>query len=132
MGQAIGAAAAGPVVGDEDGVGPNGAHHHGLQRDGGAAGGHRDPIAGADAVLFGELRMQFQLGLGVLIYQRADTARLGAGEILAHHAASGEVDGKLHIHRIAALAPRQAHETGFAIGMEKPAVFKQPWRAGMF
>ena len=92
MGQAVGAAAAGPVVGNEDGVGPDGAHHHRLQRDGGAAGGHRDPIAGADAVLFRELRMKLQLGLGVLIHQRPDAARLGAGEILAHHAAGGEVN----------------------------------------
>ncbi len=97
MGQAIGAAAARPVVGDEDGVGPDGAHDHGFQRDGGAAGGHRDPIAGADAVLFGELRMKSQFGLRVLIYQLPDTARLGAGEILAHHAAGGEIDGKLRV-----------------------------------
>ena len=56
--QPVRAPAAGPVVGNEDRVGPDGAHHHRLQRDRAPAGGHRDPIAAADFVLFRQTRME--------------------------------------------------------------------------
>ena len=65
----------------------------------------RDPVAVGDAVLLGQPRMDLEPRLGILIDQRADPARLRAGEVLADHAAGGQVDGNVVVHRIAALAP---------------------------
>ena len=59
--------------------------------------------------------MDLHARLGVLIHQRADAARLRAGEILAHHAAGGEVDGELVVHRIAAVAPFGDDEVRLAV-----------------
>src|SRR5215468_3260016 len=85
-GQLVGALRSRPVVGDEDGVRPDGRHHLGLE-------GHRapsrfggGPLSVGDAELLGEPRMQLDARLGVLLDQRADPPGLGAGEELAHHA----------------------------------------------
>ena len=58
-----------------------------LQRDRAAAGFGGGPVAVGDAELLGEPRMHLDARLGVLIDQRADAARLRAGEELADHAA---------------------------------------------
>ena len=69
------------------------------------------------------------LRLGILIDQRADAPRLRAREILAHHAAGGQVDRELGVHRIAALAPLEAQEMRLAVGVEETAAFEQARRA---
>src|SRR5438045_2624689 len=75
--------------------------------------------------------MDFKPGLRLLIDERADTPRLRAGKILADHAARREIDRKLAVHRVAALAPLQLHELRPAIRMEKPPALEQAGSAGM-
>src|SRR5262249_4641521 len=131
MRQPIGAAPIGPMVRDEDSVRPDGAHYHRLQYNVGAARGNLHPVAAGDSVLGREPRVQFQLRFGILIHQPADTARLRARKVLAYDAASREIDGKVVIHWISALAPGEAHKASLAIGMEESAVLEQPRRPRM-
>src|SRR5262249_39083652 len=85
----VGALRSGPVVGNEDGVRPDGRHHLGLE-------GHRaparlggGPLSVGDAELLGEPRVQLDARLGVLLHQRADAPGLGAGDGLTDHSAGG-------------------------------------------
>src|SRR5687768_1393369 len=75
--------------------------------------------------------MNLQFWIRILIHQRPDAARLRPGKVMAYDASRGEVDGKFRVDRIAALPPRQAHEARLAVGMEEPATFEEPGRAGM-
>ena len=87
MRQPVGAAAAGPVIGNEHGVRPDRAHHHRLQRDRRAARRYLHPVTVFDAELLGEPRVDLESRLRILLDQRTDAAGLRAGEILAHDAA---------------------------------------------
>jgi hypothetical protein len=51
--------------------------------------------------------------------------------VLAYNPARGEVDREFRVNRIAAIPPGKAHEMGFTVRMEEPAVLKQSGRAGM-
>ena len=85
----------------------------------------------ADAVLFGETRMKLEFRLGILLDERADAAGLRAGEVLADDPAGGQVDRKLVVHGVAALAPDQLHEARFAIRVKEAAAFEETRRAGV-
>ena len=78
MGEFVSALVAGPMIGNEYGVGSDSADNHGPEDDFGAAGGDGEPIAVFDAVLVGEARMNFEARLRVLVHQRADATGLGA------------------------------------------------------
>ena len=81
------------MIGNEDGVGTDGGHHHGLERDRSPAGLGDGPIAIVNAEFFGKARVNLDARLGILIDQRADASRLGSGKKLADDAAGGEEDG---------------------------------------
>src|SRR5579864_9515613 len=89
--QTICAARAGPVVRDENGVGANRFDHHCADCKIVTAGGHCDPIAIFDPVLFGKARMKFCTRLWILIDECSDAPRLRAGQILANHSSSGQI-----------------------------------------
>ena len=76
--------------------------------------------------------MNLQARLRILFHKRANSPRLGAAQILADHAAGGQVDGdSTGLDGIAARAPRGPAEVGFTVaGVELP-VFEQARRSGM-
>ena len=76
MGETVCTASASPVIGNEDRVGSNSLHHHGLNRQVVAAGGDRHPVAVFDAMLFGQTRMNLCPWFRILIYQCTDAPRL--------------------------------------------------------
>src|SRR5215469_7907118 len=97
-GQLVGALRSGPVIGDEDGVRPDGGHHLGLEGHRATARLRGGPLPVGDAQLLGEPRVQLDAWLGVLLHQRADPPGLGSGEELADHPAGGEDQRVLGVH----------------------------------
>ena len=98
-GQLVGAFLAGPVIGNEDRVGADRGDDHRLKCDGAAARFGGRPVVVFDAELLREARVDLDARLGILIDQRADAARLRAGEELADDAAGGEEDRVLFARR---------------------------------
>ena len=81
-----------PVIGDEDRVGADGLHHLRADDDRAAPAFDADEVAVGDAERRRQARMHLAQRLRILIDQRADAARLRAGEVLRHHAAGGQDD----------------------------------------
>src|SRR4051812_29348119 len=98
MRQLIGAALARPVVWNEYRVRTNRADHQRLQAHGRPPRRDFDPIARLDSMPRGELRVNLQLGLGILIDERSDATRLRARKVLADDAPGREIDGKFAVH----------------------------------
>ena len=83
---------AGPVVRDEDRVGPDRGHHVGRQANRTATRGDGDTVTVGDAESLRELGVDLAQRLGVLVDQRGDAPGLGAGEVLADDPTGGEPD----------------------------------------
>ena len=68
MSQPVCTASASPVIRNKDGVGPNGLHYHGANRQIVAPCCYRDPVAVFDAILFSQTRMNFCPRFRVLVH----------------------------------------------------------------
>ncbi len=78
----IGGFFAGPMVGDEYGVRPDGFYYLRGHLNLAAAGADTHSVAIGDAETFCEVRVYFTKRLGVLVDQHANAAGLGAAEVL--------------------------------------------------
>src|SRR6185436_10267575 len=93
----IGALSAAPVVGDEDGVRTDRLEHGGFQGATPAPAFHSRPVPVRDAVARRQARMYLEPWLGIVIDERADAARLVAGQELTHDATRGQDDGIVRV-----------------------------------
>ena len=91
-----------------------------------------DPISVADSVLLRQAGMDFHSRPGILIDESANPAGLRAGQILAYHAAGGEVDRVLLIYGIAWRPPRGHFEMRFLVTGVKLHIFEQTRRPRVF
>ena len=76
--------------------------------------------------------MHLDTRLRALIHERADAPCLRAGEVLADDAPRGEIDRKLLVYRIAALAIRGHEKSRLPVRVKKPSALEQPGRARVF
>ena len=125
------AAGAGPVVGDEDRVGPDRRDDLGRQRDLAAPRRDGDQVAVGDTERLGEPGVHLAERFGVLGDEPSDASGLGAGQVLADDPPGGQPDGVLVVDDLGRLLERHTVEAGLAVGMEEPASLVQPGCAGV-